>query len=282
MLRAVESYRNVSVRFINVSEHLTFLKGATLTQYSKLIYIRVLWAHILIHYDQIISVDSDMLVVSDISILENFDFGENYISAAHEWTYGEYGSELGLKNPVKEPMNAGFSVHNLKKIRVAYSVAMLVALCNAREWRYVDQDVLNILFQGHIHYLNYDWNYRIDLESMGALHITECAHNPNYRIVSPKIIHFAGNAKPWVLSGIRFEEEFWEIAERSIFYREILVNKMEGVAALRAQSTLMGNNSFPLPNLIRPDHPARKFLDVLLPKGSKRREFVKSIVRLFK
>jgi len=84
------------------------------------------------------------------------------------------------------------------------------------------------------------------------------------------------------LSGIRFEEEFWEIAERSIFYREILVNKMEGVAALRAQSTLMGNNSFPLPNLIRPDHPARKFLDVLLPKGSKRREFVKSIVRLFK
>lgn len=284
ILRTVEDYKNVSIRFINVSEHLKLLTGAVGSQYAKLLYIRVLWAHVLVHYNQIICVDSDMIVVSDIGIFENFDFGENYISAAHEWTYGEYGSELGLKNPVKEPMNAGFSVHNLKKIRDEYSPTVLLALCNAKSWRYCDQDVLNILFEGYIQYLDYDWNYRADLDTIGKLHKLQSWHSTNYKVRSPKIIHYAGYFKPWSLPNVSLEDAFWEVAERSTFYREILVIKVSSVAGQTAQAAVATQTYCPqqLPNLIRPDHPARKFLDVLLPKGSKRREFVKSIVRLFK
>ncbi len=286
MLRAVEDYKNVSVRFIGVSEHLALMTGSVSAQYSKLLYVRVLWAHILIHYDQIICVDSDMIAMSDISLFENVDFGENCILAAHEWKYAEYGHELRLKDyiNIEGAFNAGFSVHNLKKIRNSYSITMLVALCNARAWRYGDQDVLNILFEDHIQYLDYDWNYRADLCTIGEFHKLQSWYSPIYKILSPRIIHYAGCFKPWNVPNVSLEEEFWKVAERSVFYREILIIRMQSVAAQTVQAMAAAPAYCPpqLPNLIRPNHPARKILDPLLPKGSRRREFVKRVVRLFK
>ena len=283
MLSAVEAFGNTSVRFINVAAQLALLNGSILPQYISLLYIRVIWAHILIHYDQLICIDSDMLVLADVSGFENADFNGNYIMAAHEWTYDkEYGHDLKLENYMEIPINAGFSVHNLKKIREDFSADMLIRLCGARNWRYMDQDVLNVLYQKKICYLNYDWNYRMDLDVIGALHITECLHNQQYLWAEPKIIHFAGRAKPWELSGVRFEEKFWNVAERSAFYREILEAKMSNISMRTTQYVTAGGKKDPNRHLIRPNHPIRKYLNVLLPWGSRRREFVKKIVRLFK
>ncbi|WP_161845738.1 glycosyltransferase [Pseudoflavonifractor sp. 524-17] len=273
--RVADGYSNVSIRFADVSQHLALLNGAQLPQYAKLIYCRVWMAHILKNYDQIICVDSDMVVTTDVSIFADYDFGDDFVLAAHEWCYGEYGDELGLDDCTKTAINAGFMVMNLKKIREIYPAIMMVSLCNARGWRYMDQDILNILFQGKIQYLDYDWNFRMDYDSVGALHITECLNNPYYQRKSPKIIHFAGEAKPWKISGVRYEEEFWDIAERSKFYREIMVARIS--TPYSAPYPVVAQPK----RLLRIDHPARKYLDALLPKGTKRREFIKKILRFF-
>lgn len=215
-----------------------------------------------------------MVVMTDIGVFANYDFGEDFVLAAHEWCYGDYGDELGLDDCTKTAINAGFMVVNLKKVREVYPAIMLIALCNARPWKYMDQDILNILFQGKIRYLDYDWNFRMDYDSIGILHITECLNNPHYQRKNPKIIHFAGSAKPWKISGIKCEDEFWNIAERSIFYREIMLSRM----AVTNPTAVVAQPE----RLLRIDHPARKYLDPLLPKGTKRREFIKKIVRFFK
>ena len=232
-------------------------------------------AHILKNYDQIICVDSDMVVMTDIGVFANYDFGEDFVLAAHEWCYGDYGDELGLDDCTKTAINAGFMVLNLKKVREVYPAIMLIALCNARSWKYMDQDILNILFQGKIRYLDYDWNYRVDHDVfLTSVQFIQSKYNPCYKVLSPKILHFAGLAKPWNIPGVKYENEFWNIAERSIFYREIMVAQM----AVTNPTAVVAQPE----RLLRIDHPARKYLDPLLPKGTKRREFIKKIVRFFK
>lgn len=273
--RVADGYTNVSVRFSDVSQHLALLNGTQLPQYAKLIYCRVWMAHILKNYDQIICVDSDMVVMTDIGVFANYDFGEDFVLAAHEWCYGDYGDELGLDDCIKTAINAGFMVLNLKKVREVYPAIMLIALCNARSWKYMDQDILNILFQGKIRYLDYDWNYRVDHDVfLTSVQFIQSKYNPCYKVLSPKILHFAGLAKPWNIPGVKYENEFWNIAERSIFYREIMVAQM----AVTNPTAVVAQPE----RLLRIDHPARKYLDPLLPKGTKRREFIKKIVRFFK
>lgn len=274
--RVANGYANVSIRFADVSQHLALLTGTQLPQYAKLIYCRVWMAYILKNYDQIICADSDMVVTTDISVFENYNFGDNFVLAAHEWCYGEYGDELGLDDYTKTAINAGFMVMNLKKVRETYPAIMLISMCNARSWKYMDQDLFNILFKGKIQYLNYDWNYRIDHDLFFvSTQFIQSKFNTDYKILSPKIIHYAGAAKPWNLPGVKFEELFWSIAERSIFYREIIIARIPAQYTGSYQLTS-------LPNLIPVNHPARKYIDFFFPKGTRRREFIKKIVRIFK
>lgn len=276
LTRVADGYRNVSIRFADVSRHLALLTGAQMPQYAKLIYCRVWMAHILKNYDQIICVDSDMVVATDISIFENYNFGDNFVLAAHEWCYGEYRDELGLDDCSKAAINAGFMVMNLKKIRETYLPITLISMCNARGWKYMDQDVLNILFHGKIQYLNYDWNYRIDHDLFFvSTQFVQSKFNLDYKILPPKIVHYAGAAKPWNLPGVKYEDLFWDIAERSIFYREIIIARIP--AQYTGPYQLVN-----IPNLIPVNHPARKYIDFFFPKGTKRREFIKKIVRIFK
>lgn len=276
--RVIDGYSNVSIRVVSIKEYLALVNDAQLPQYTRLGFCRVWLAHILANYDQVICVDCDMIVTTDISVFENYDFGDDLILAAHEWCYEDsYGKTLGLEDYRRDAFNAGFMIQNLKAIRQSYSARQLIDFCNARKWNYMDQDVLNVLFQGRIQYLTYDWNYRVDYLSLGALHITESCYSSDYKILKPKVLHFGGPMKPWQLSGVKYEETFWNVAERSVFYGEILRRFV-----LMRSTDHPAKVAPPLPNLIPVNHPARKMLDVFLPKGSRRREFVKHVVRVFK
>ena len=157
-------------------------------------------------------------------------------------------------------------------------------MCNLRDWRAVDQCVMNILFYGKVFYLDYDWNYREDYVTLDWMQYLECKYNPNYRRLKPKIYHYAGDAKPWNANGIGDQDKFWEIAERSPFYREI-IHPLPPTYMIPANMKI-GYMLHPLPStgqlLMADSNPVKKYVSYILPKGSKRRELVKKMVRRLK
>lgn len=264
---------NVSIRFVNVNDSLAHIGGATLPQYAKLIFCRVILSYILYYYEKIIFVDSDMLVRTDLAPCINFVDETKMIAACHEWHYEEYGKTLGLKDCVRKAFNAGFLVINLAMFRKKYTQGQLFHMCNAKNWNYLDQDVMNLLCEDYVEFLDYSWNYRMDLIILQKFHMLECKYSPNYFITEPKIIHYAAVAKPWTLQTLEYEDEFWKTAQRTPFYAHIII----AMSKSKPASTYI-----PQPLLISATNPARRYINVLLPMGSRRRNFVKKIVRLFK
>lgn len=275
LLLGMESYPNVSLRFCMIRDTIKLITSNAQMQYSKLIYCRVLMGYLLTEYQQIVFVDSDMIVDTDLSVFFDYAFNGAFLAAAHEWCYEESYLEkvLKFKDGLKTTFNAGFMVMNLQKFRDTFTADQLLAMCSAQEWKYVDQDVLNILCLHQVEYLPYTWNYRVDYDSIGVLFINECLRGDTFMVGTPKIYHFAGAYKPWLLAGLKFEDKFWKLAERSLFYSEIIMT------AVARPSYVMPNIEF-RPNLIPLSHPSRKILDFFLPKGSKRRELVKAVVRI--
>ena len=70
-----------------------------------------------------------------------------------------------------------------------------------------DQDYLNVLCWGRIHYLDPNWN---------AMPSERISHFDN-----PQVIHFNLSSKPWLNESIPYSDLFWHYARRSGFYKHI-------------------------------------------------------------
>lgn len=293
--RMVETKSNVSIRYCMVKEALNLItsdmsNGAF--QYSRLIYTRVLLGYLLPHYDQIIFVDCDMVVDTDLAVLANYDFDDAYLAAAHEFGYDEgyVVHTLMLKEARKFVFNAGFMVINLEKFRLSFLSNQLLLMCSAQNWRYIDQDVLNILCFKKVKYLEYTWNYRVDYCGNGTLFWVEIYWGDAFKLSPPNVYHYAGGFKPWgrmysvedwETRAKKYDDIFWDYAVNSPFYREIVQSYAEYTSKRIAQKQTA---AVPIsvecrPNLIRVDHPIRIVLDVIMPRGTKRRETVKNWIR---
>jgi lipopolysaccharide biosynthesis glycosyltransferase len=71
-----------------------------------------------------------------------------------------------------------------------------------------DQDYLNLLCRGLVHFFDSAWNHTA---VRGALNDGK----------PPKIVHYKMDWKPWHADGVLFEELFWHYADASAFAEEI-------------------------------------------------------------
>ena len=93
---------------------------------------------------------------------------------------------------------------------------------------------------------------------------------------NPQIIHYAGFQKPWTDPDCDFASIYWRYARETPFYerllkRVVLANEPqipEG-AFLPKHERAVGENN-----------PIRKFIDPLMPIGSRRRDALKAIARV--
>lgn len=63
-----------------------------------------------------------------------------------------------------------------------------------RKWRYPDQDILNIILENKVKFLNKNYNYHYSLS-----HLLDNSDFPSSEKIPNEIIviHFAGHSKPW-------------------------------------------------------------------------------------
>ncbi|MBE5883078.1 MAG: hypothetical protein E7291_01450 [Lachnospiraceae bacterium] len=203
------SFENVMSYLESVSDRLPIRD-----YYSKTTYYRMFIAEMFPEYDKVIYIDSDTIVLGDVSELYHQEIGDHYVAAANEQVmiqediYGQYVEKvLGIDR--HQYFNAGLLVINCNEFRNNCILEKFMELLD--EYTFVvtqDEDYLNLLCRNKVFWLEQQWN----TEVFGEIAYDESTF---------KMLHYIMVSKPWHYEDCRLKDYFWKYAKETFVYEEI-------------------------------------------------------------
>ena len=283
--RIAISKSNVVIRFFNASK---LFKNVTLfvsnAEYAEEAYYRLLTPWILMDYNKAIVMDGDTIVKSDISELFNIDLEGNLIGAVEDIVFQgmlnlnfnkdyEYSIDIMKLDDPYAYVNTGVLVMDLSGIRRMIGKEELLEFVGSKKYRIQEQDAINVLFKNKIKHLDLCWNYYIETNTWVTL-MLENAPKVKYDLYRAQkgmhgIIHFANRPRPWDEPNMLHAEDYWNSARKTSFY-ELLLSRM----CLAQASKLLSATSTPVLRQSK----IRDVADKYLPKGTRRREWLKTVM----
>lgn len=178
-------YKNTKIIFHKIDDSRFEKFGLTIEHITKETYFRYMIADVLPDIDRVLYLDGDTIVNGDISELFDTDL-TNYYCAGVSDIYIEsvgYKKTLGLDGLY---INAGVIFFNLDEMRKTNIAEKLFKLTAENNFKYQDQDAINIAFNGKMRELDCVYNFKR-------------AHQKAFpeKIPSAKIVHYVGPNKPW-------------------------------------------------------------------------------------
>ena len=241
--------------FVDVEEELEKIvkKLKTSDYYTNTTYYRLFVSKLFPQYDKIIYIDSDTVILGDISNLYNIDIGNNIIAGCTDESvvvtpvFREYVEKVVGVDSFEKYFNAGMIVINLKEFKEQKIFDRFLKLNDDYYFEVAqDQDLLNVLCKDKVHYLDLGWN-KMPIK------------DENYK--SLNIIHFNHGFKPWYFDGVLYEEYFWKYAKKSLFYNSILQlkNTFTEQDKVKTEQTAQALFELAQKEIDRPDNYKKKF-----------------------
>ncbi len=276
--RVVGQKDNFSLRFIDFARYKTrFAKLFVRGHFTIETWYRLLLPEILKHYKKILYLDSDLVANADVAELYETNIDDYLLAACHDAdTAGLYNRDPEMKVEIDKVLKlakpydyfqAGVLLLNLEKFREEHSTEELLQLASSQKWKLLDQDVLNVVAQGQVLFVEtvwnvlFDWKYERITENIS--YAPKRLHDDYlYSRRQPKIIHFAGPDKPWDKPSSDFAYLFWKYARRNECYEQII------------QNMILNHEE---PSVIK--EAIKKAANRALPKGSERRAVAKKLYR---
>ena len=234
---------NISIRFFNVTKRMSGIYLKAGGHISVETYYRLLIPYIFINYEKILFLDSDMTAHADVAELFNMDIQGYMVAAAHDQCIAAFcnGSDksflpycrekLGIEN-YWDYFQAGVMLLNLNRMREKYTQEEIFEVATKRQYRYVDQDVMNVLCKGEVKHIPLRWNCFPD---MGA-YIYE--YMPYYLLKeyedareNPKICHHTGPVKPWseLFADDFMTDKFWSMSRNTPYFEQVFTRTVHGI-----------------------------------------------------
>jgi len=165
------------------------------------------------NFDKILYLDSDTIVLDDLSEFYNTDINNVYAGVIKDciaqaiFTHNE---KLNIKNY----FNAGVMLLNIKKIRDNNLKKTLMENLNLSPDGCFEQDAFNLAFNDCVKYLHPKFNF---MASNFKLHKNTIKKFYSIKEdINPVIIHYT-HFKPWKYSGIRFSKLWIKYYKMSLF-----------------------------------------------------------------
>ncbi len=214
--RKIKKYKrdNVNIEFVDLNYYIEKVKDKLYTRdyYTKTTYFRLFIANLYPQFNKAIYLDSDIIVLGDISELYNVELGDNLIAAAPDdviqttKVFQEYAEKVVGVADYRNYFNAGILLMNLDEFRrFDFQDKFLYLLETIKFTVAQDQDYLNRLCKGKVKIIDKGWD-RMPIAM------------DDYPIENIKIIHYNLADKPWRYDNIRYGEYFWKYAERTEYY----------------------------------------------------------------
>ena len=218
-------FDNVSITLVDVERVVASFRNELNLRlrdyYSEAIFYRMFIAAMYPRLTRAIYIDCDVVLVDDIAKLYFSDIGDNVLGAvADESIYSvpefcDYVREwVGV--PEEKYINSGVLLMNLsafRKHKIAEKFQKLIFSYNF-DTLAPDQDYLNFLCRGKIHYIDSGWNKQPKEE--------------NYQPIEKQhLIHYNLHNKPWHDNSIPYAEEFWDVARLTPYYCDVIKSFVE-------------------------------------------------------
>lgn len=296
-----DGHENVSVRVVDISRIIEGFSFYTWAHFTSYTYYRLLTPDVFAAYDKVIYLDSDIVVNHDIAELYATDVKGYYLAAAYDTHVVAYCTrkppleqraynkeQLGLKDPEKY-FQAGVSLFNIKQIRADFGEGYLIGQGLEHKLRWLDQDLLNMLFQGKIKRLPNRWNVMVSNvpTMLDEYDLPEDLRREYYEARrNPYIVHYVGRSMPCYVTTYVSDmyEYFWKYARQTVFYEVLLMRMSKDYAEKLAESVRLQMRqelSGVQPAEARPGF-MRRVADVFFPKDTKRRIYLKRFLFKFK
>lgn len=217
-------YKNCRIQYRQVDN--TFDSAFEIRGITAATYYRLLIPELIPEYDKIIYADVDIIFRMDLSSVYNSDLGNNYIAATLE--LGMNLTEDGKRhiNSMEELtlgkyIQAGFIILNSKVLKDENIVSEFKKWSN-KKLKFQDQDILNIVCKGRIHYLSLEYNMT-DYSYFFSIRKPEVikdlfSNNTIDLAVNHGNIHFNGH-KPWKKYSVNFDI-WWEYYRKSPLFNQ--------------------------------------------------------------
>lgn len=231
------STTNFEIDFVDVTEYLKSVekKLPIRDYYTSTTYYRFFISEMFEEYDKAIYLDSDMIILGDISQLYHRELGNNLTGAVRDQvvlqvdTFSEYVEKvLGLNH--NEYFNAGMMLINCKQFRKSNVLVRFLELLHT--YRFVvaqDQDYLNVICKNRVLWLGPEWN----TEVFGVIPCEE---------KDIRILHYNMASKPWYSRENRMSSYFWDYASRTECYEEIIEGMSHYTESDRKRDEQTGEN----------------------------------------
>lgn len=225
-------------------------------------YYRFLILDVLKDCPKAIWLDGDVIIRRDVAQLYDLDLDGYLLAAAVDPDFAgqcnganpdtaRYCREvLKLKDPFQY-VQAGVLVFHIREMRKKTSVKKLFAMAQQGDYRYSDQDILNIVCEGRIRKLDLAWNMltdrmhlRYDVIRLAPSDLLDAYEQARKQ---PYIIHYAGSPKPWEDADADFAREFWTTARDTPYYETLLA----GLARSSGQASFAQRASAALVQVVK-------------------------------
>lgn len=222
---AALAVENFSIDFVPMREGLEQITDRMSNRlrcdyFTLTIYFRLFIPAMFPQYDKGLYLDSDVVLLGDLAELFDTEIGDNFIGACPDLSVVDV-PELAsyMENAIgvdrRHYINSGVLLMNLEKLRQARLDEHFLHLLTTYHFDSIapDQDYLNALCAGKIHYLPPCWDAM-----------------PNDRkppLPDARLIHYNLFSKPWCYDGVQYGSYFWQYAQTSGYLQEALDYKAQ-------------------------------------------------------
>lgn len=186
--------KKASITYVTLDNQKELFKKMPLTNSCSHVsvetYYRLLLASLFPQYEKILYLDCDTIVLSPLRQLYSTNISEYYCAGVKDILAEDSTKRLDLE----KYFNAGVLLVNLERWRRDNIEQKLFDYVkeNYDKIVWVDQDVLNVVLQDGIHYLDPRWNAQIgEYEHCYTTGFNKIGENAF-------ILHYIGNNKPWM------------------------------------------------------------------------------------
>lgn len=259
-------HENMSIRSFNVSEIVSrnsFENLMTRGHVTLAAYYRLFVGSIFKNYNRIIYLDSDILILSDLSELFDVNLDGHPCAAVLDVgvacfdrrgrkyrNFGRYMKDtLGVPD-IDSYFNSGVMVFDLDEIRSKNYEARMIELAKLNNRYLHDQNVLNAMFYNNYKKLEPLWNYQWQIQYEFPEYEKRLSQNLldsyNKARKSPKIVHYLSPVKPWNNNSWEYSDLYWVYANtlpvayrpekdftKNTFFNELLRKSKKGIGDLR-------------------------------------------------
>lgn len=182
----------------------------------------------LLKEDKCIYLDTDVIVMSDLTELYQFSLEGCYVAGVRHPGYilsprKEEICKETLLPDIEQYINAGILCMNLKELRKDQIVKKFLALI-PQDMSSQDQDIINSVCYGKIAFLPFKYNVMTGLSNMGIKDYSgiysEIELKEAWNV--PSIIHYLGFSKPWNSTRSVFTDYWWNVCRKNEIFNNIV------------------------------------------------------------